>query len=98
MFQIGTTNNILAEFPRDLEAEYNSVRLEGSLPQFGFYTLGSLEFSDVSFPISGISDRRALEIALDKSQRSFFKIYPNGIAILTNTGIVSEKPVSETPS
>jgi len=98
MFQIGTTNNILASVPRDLEAEYSSVRIENNLPMFGFFRdLNGTEFADVSFPVSGISDKRALDIAEDKAQKFYFRIFPNGMSTLVKTRIASEKPVSRPP-
>lgn len=98
MFQIGTTNNKLASVPRDLESEYSSVRLGNNLPMFGFFKdLDGTEFTDISFPVSGISDQRALQIAKDKKQLWYFKIYPTGIAILVPTGLKPEKPVSSVP-
>lgn len=98
LFQIGTTNNVLASVPRDLEAEYSSVRLEKSLPMFGYYrNKFGTEFTDISFAVSGISDRRAVEIARDKKQMDFFKIYPDGTALLEETGITREKAVTNPP-
>lgn len=98
IFQIGTTNNVLASVPRDLEAEYNSVRLKNNLPMFGFFRdFDGTEFTDISFPVSGISDQDALGIAIDKQQMWYFKIYPDGTAILQPTGLKPEKPVSEIP-
>lgn len=98
LFQIGLTNNILPTTPRDLEAEYESAKKDTNTPMFGFFRdIDGIEFTDISRPYSGISEFMALEIARDKIQRVYFRIFPTGKVTVLRTGIESEKAVSKTP-
>jgi len=79
VFVVGVTNQLGGTPTRELQSAYEQVKNEDKIALIGFFTDGQdNEFTDISFPISGIDREEALKLASENAQDSVSVVFSDG--------------------
>lgn len=79
VFVIGVTNQLGGTPTRELQSAYEDVKNKGRTPLIGFFIDdNNNEFTDIAFPVSGVSREEALLIGGENAQDSISVLFSDG--------------------